>query len=273
MKTVQYRYLGSGIKGISTIDYDFTDQEWLNFWTQYPAIKHNNWYNSLPNRTHEIFNRAKAKIEFLKARRVGANNTSVEFTVNTARLCPNIREFLARCMVIRAPMDMHFNRVSGKLLNREGVDYVYDFVAAEPNMLQLDVHDPIQFRSDACDTFHDHTNIKMNTGLAFNLPKNMQCMFLQPLYDNPDAPFQVIQGVFTEPLNHSAHIIWNVMVNNKKVEDFIIKKGDALMYVYFPERVKFVKAKKPFALVKTQFNKPMGLVSDEVQQKCPMEIK
>lgn len=273
MKTVQYKYLGSGIKGISSIDYDFTDQEWLNFWTQYPAIKHNSWYNSLPNRTHEIFNRAKTKIDFIKARSVGVCNTSMEYSGNTARLCPNIREFLARCMVLRAPMDMHFSRVSAKFVGLHGIDVVYEMVAAEPDMLRVDTHDPIQYTSDACNTFKDHTNIKLDTGLVFNLPKNMQCMFLQPFYDNPDAPFQVIQGVFTEPLNHGAHIIWNVMVNNKKVEDFIIKKGDALMYVYIPERVKFVKAKKPFGIVKTQFNKPKGLISDEVQRKCPMEIK
>ena len=273
MKKVKYQCQQPKFHGqISPFGYDFSAEEWFNFWAQYPAIKHNPWYNSLGNRTHHVFNRAKAKVEKIKRDRLGMRNSNLNPTVNTARLCPNIREFLTRCMVIRAPMDMHFAQVEGHIVGMHGHDVVYEMDIADTYAFDSDTHEPIQFRSDACGTFQDHVNIKVPTGIQLDMPKDMQCLFLQPFYDNPNAPFKVIQGVFTEPLNHAANLIWNVMVNKNEVEDFIIKKGDALMYLYFPERVKFVKHDGKQGIIKTRWSKPKGLVTDEVKKKCPMEV-
>lgn len=272
MKKVKYTCWQPMANNVPVTGYHFDAEDWLNLWTQYPAIKTNKWYNSLPNRTNEVFNRAKAKIEKMRRDRLGSQNSNLNPTVNTARICPNIREFLSRCMVVRAPMDMHFARAEGNLGHHYGHDYYYEMEISDTYLFHSESHEPVQFRSDACDTFQDHINIKIPTRIALDLPKGMQCMFLQPFYDNPNAPFQQITGVFTEPLNHAANIIINWMVH-KDVEDFIVNKGDALMYVYFPERVKFVKHDGQEGMIKTKWNKPKGLVSTEVQKKCPMEIK
>ena len=271
MKKVKYQCWQPQLNGVEVTGYDFSSEDWLNLWTQYPAIKTNSWYNSLPNRTGEVFNRAKAKVQQMKRDRLGLRDSNLNPTLNTARICPNIREFLSRCMVVRAPMDIHFARAEGKLGSLLGHDYYYEMEASEPYVFHTETHEPSQFRSDACDTFKDHINIKIPTRITLDLPKGMQCMFLQPFYDNPNAPFQQITGVFTEPLNHNANLIVNWMVH-KDVEDFMINKGDALMYVYFPERVKFVENKGTEGLLKTKWNKPKGLVSPEVQKKCPRMV-
>lgn len=70
MKKVKYQCYQPMVNGVSPFGYDFDTDEWFNFWTQYPAIKHNPWYNSLPNRTGELFNRAKSKIEFMRKARL-----------------------------------------------------------------------------------------------------------------------------------------------------------------------------------------------------------
>ena len=272
MKKVKYQCYQPMVEGVSPFGYICDTDEWFNFWTQYPAIKHNPWYNSLPNRTGEIFNRAKAKVDYMRKARLGIKETRINPTVNTARICPNIREFLSRCMVLRAPMDMHFAKCEGHLGEAWGHDYFYEMQIADEWAFSMDTHEPSQFRSDACGTFKDHANIKVHTGITLDLPKGMQCLFLQPFYENPNAPFKVIQGVFTEPLNHCANLIWNVMVNLDQIDDFIIKKGDELMYIYFPERVKFVKHDGKEGMIKTQWSKPKTLMSEAVKKKCPMEI-
>lgn len=244
--------------GKSPYEYEFTADEWFNLWVQYPAIKHNSWYNSLGNRTGHIFNRARATIE-------GSKNP----VWSTARICPNIREFLTRCMVIRAPMDMHFARTEGHMVGHDGHDIAY-YMETSDALWKPNAHHPIQFRSETNHTFHDHVNFKIETGIRLDLPKGMQCMFLQPFYDNPNAPFKVAQGLFVEPYNHNASLIVNWMINKNEVVDFIVKKGDALMYVYLPERVKFVEHNGRQGFIKTQFAKPKNLVTNEVKKKCPM---
>lgn len=270
MKKVKYQcYPITLDSGESACGYKFSAEEWFNFWVQYPAIKHNQWYNSLSNRSGNVFNRAKAAVEILRHGKSSTSADLPDFTVNTARLCPNIREFLARCLVIRAPMEMHFSKVDGALIGAHKHDVIYHMECPD-TFYNISSHEPRQFRSEKSNVLQDHVNIKIPTGIDLDLPKGTQCMFLQPFFDNPNAPFKVVPGVFTEPLNHNASLIVNWMINKNEVNDFIVNKGDALMYVYIPDRVKFVKHNGKQGLIKTRFSKPKNLVTDEVKKKCPM---
>jgi hypothetical protein len=232
-----------------------TGPEWFDLWTDTSAMQSSNWFQSMSNKVIDTKNVAVSRVQSMIR---GDRYTNESFL--TARRCPTIIEYMSRCLVVKAPCDIDFAITDGFLYGLELHDKVYTVVPADERIPLTAPHPKTQYTGKS-EHFKDHINIKLDTLIKFVCPPNIEAMFQQPIYHNPNAPFKVIPGVFTEPYKRYAALIWNVMVPDT-VEEFSIKKGDALFYVYFNDRVMFEYTKEPQGFFKDRFNKPQSLITD-----------
>lgn len=239
-----------------------TGPEWFDLWTDTSAIKTCNWFQSMANKTAEKVNKAAVRVQNMK---LGLPQHDLDTTQMTVRQCPTIVEYLSRCLVIKAPCDIDFALTDGSMYNLNLHDKVYTTMYADYRMPAASSHPRMQYTGDS-EHFKDHVNIKIDTCIHLVCPPNIEPMFQQPIYHNPNAPFKIVPGVFKEPYKRYASLIWNVMVP-MTVEEFSIKKGDALLYVYFNDRVKFEYSTERQAFFKDRFYKPMSLITDLLDKK------
>ena len=241
-----------------------TPQEWFQLWTDYSAASTSSWFKSLPSFTSTSFNKAVDRVNDM-IRGVPPDQLGTHSA--TIKRCPNVVEYLSRCLVIKSPCDIDFALTDAKYYNLVLHDKVFTTVFSESRMPVTDTHPPMQYTSKESSMFKDHVNLKLHTGIHLVCPKDINPVFQQPFYHSPNAPFKVIPGVFKEPHKRYASLIWNVFIPVEN-ESFSIKKGDALFYVYFNSRVKFkYDSNYRQSFFGAKFNKPLSLITDVLGEK------
>lgn len=203
---------------------------WFDMWCEYPAIKSCDWYKSMPKETkYQGLNRAVARIRDIM------DNQSDHTLFSTVRQCPNIKDVMINSLLVKAPCDIDCAVADQGMLEDEPQPWLL-YTPSDFNMPTMAPHSRTQFTCERSPLFKDHFNLKIDTQLVLRCPDGVEPSFAQPIYHNPNAPWKVLQGQFTKPLNKHVRLIFNAMVH-ESVREFSIKKGDALMYLFFGKKV------------------------------------
>lgn len=229
-------------------------EDWFELWTDKTASKSSTWWNALDLAPTGTFNRAKKIAADLYTKAKDKRSTPYGFDTSI-KACAPIREYLNRCLVLKAPCDLHFSCIPSSLLpeNQElakqddWVEYkTWILKAADSRFDQMTpAHSPKQYTAKKDPLFKDMSNLKIQTEIALSLPDGMTSSFHPPFYHWPDAPFIQMPGVHSNGLEKCVNLIWNVMIPDY-IDDFEIKAGDAMMYVFFSEKPgKFIKHPNP----------------------------
>ena len=117
-------------------------------------------------------------------------------------------------------------------------------------------HPKEQFCHSESSQIDGYSNLKINTGIHLDMPDHVTAVQHQPVFHNIKLPMTVIPGQFIYPINKGSSIIPNFFIRDDQ-EDFILRKGDALVYITFSEPVKFEPSQEGSdILVKFAFDQP-----------------
>lgn len=256
-------------------DYKFnlSTEDYFKLWIDYPATKSCSWIKDMPlnvNSMNKNFEAEKdpnlAKLEADYVDYCVANNippdtdTRSRSYFSTAKMCPAITDLLSHSFVVKAPVDIHVSVAQ----HGKNMEHLLHHVFVDVNFSQTRPHGKIQYTCKDSPMFKDMVNFKIETGIILHAHKDVMITFMQPVYHNHPVPWQVIPGVFTDPLNGYASVIINTFVPNNS-RDFIIKKGTALFYGTFSRKVRLVPTDEPNnKLIKTTLNKPSVSTRHEI---------
>lgn len=228
-------------------------EDYFKMWVDYPATKSSSWLKRMPPNYNLTTHEGKADVNANFARVTSdyidtciASNLPYQDThvqQSTIKGCPSIVELLKQSIVVKAPMDIHVC-VSHHVGDPEPVVHIHsadlDFKFTQE---ESGTHKQIQFTCKNSDLFKDMVNLKLDCGIAIHMHKDVTLSFMQPIFHNHPVPWQVIPGIFTDPLNGYANLIFNSFLPIN-TEDFIIKKGTALFYATFSKKVELLPTDK-----------------------------
>lgn len=191
--------------------------------------------------------------------------------VKTIKACPAVKDILTQTLVVKCPTDIHFAKGKTKDMSTamnplEDVTKMkeedrWHWTSPATHLTSNgdpwgEYHAKEQYCHGESSGLKDYTNIKMNTGILLDIPDHIVCIQHQPTFHKIDLPMQVIPGIFSYPLNKAAAVIPNFFIH-KDQPDFILKKGDPLIYLTFSEPVKFEENEKGSdTLVRFAFDTP-----------------
>lgn len=228
---------------------DLPNKQIFDLWCTYPAVKTCEWFKSLP--THSPTNPINRAVAFLNHYK---NQGPSQYT--TAKICPGIKNILLKSIVVHAPCDMDICVTNE--VNPEG-EYFPIVLASDVRLNSLPIatttHCKEQFTSSKSKVFTDHVNLKIDTRIVLQ-SKNINPIFMQPIYHNPNAPWRVAPAAFDADNRNFSTIIFNAFLPID-TKPFSIKKGDALFYIYFDEPINLVDKEYPTtSMFKDKFFKP-----------------
>jgi hypothetical protein len=227
----------------------FSTEDYFNMWCDYPASKTCSWLKEMPTMKDKMNkgmiaekNVNLAKLD-AKYRDIYAQNNIPQpqdhvksyAHFSTAKMCPNIINVLSQSVAIKAPVDIHVSVV--KHPNTEPKAH---HVFVDDKFMYTHPHGRVQYTTEKSPVFTKMVNLKIETGINLHCHKDTVVMFTQPLYHNDTAPYTVVPGMFTYPLNGFSGLIFNVLMP-EDTEDFIIRSGDVLFYATFSKKVKLAK--------------------------------
>jgi len=189
--------------------------------------------------------------------------------IKTLRQCPPIKDLLTQTLVIKCPVDMHFakdtirNMYEDILPIHENIadDISWHWTSPAQHLHSKvdpfgEWHPKEQFCHSEGSQIEGYSNLKINTGIHLDMPDYVTAVQHQPIFHNIKLPMTVIPGQFIYPLNKCSSIIPNFFIRDDQ-EDFILRKGDALVYITFSESVKFEPNEEGSdMLVKFAFDQP-----------------
>tara|TARA_B100000925_G_scaffold106697_1_gene78683 strand:+ start:2413 stop:3294 length:882 start_codon:yes stop_codon:yes gene_type:complete len=232
-------------------------QTTFDAWCTYPAMRSCPTYKNMKvyprEPVKEYKNKARETLEFFKNIRTEVKDLDRAFAIatektyrgpaKTMRSCPAIKDLLTHTLAIKAPVDLHFAKIS----NIDPNDKRWYWTCPNPNLIDShgdlwNIHPPEQYCYGKGSQFEGYANLKINTSLSLELPDGITCVQHAPVFHKIETPYVVIPGMYTEPFTKAVHVIFNVLIKDDQ-EDFVIPKGDVLYYITFSENVKFEEDK------------------------------
>jgi len=240
MKTIEYYYSGK-------TEFE-EDDKLFNTYFSYPALKSCDWFKamtvlnpSLPEEYTKETSEIK-KSTFLN-RFFESNMINKKlFAVKTAKSCPAIIDHLNHCLVIKAPCEFEIE------FSEETIEYEI----SNSSLMSISHHPPVQYKpkqkSKSFKTkgniFGDYLNTKIVFPFIFKT-KKIPSTFMQPFFHNPDNGLQVVQGSFMK--DFSKNHTFQINMFGKRNTNVKIKKGEAIAYIWYPEKVKFARSSTPLS--------------------------
>lgn len=236
-KVIKYDYNGS-------ILFE-TDEKLFNTYFQYPAIKTSPWFKNMthyhPDLPEEILKEAsQIKKDRLIKNFVDKAYGGVKklFALTTAKKCPAIIDYLNQCLVVIAPCDIEI----------EVGDTEIEYKSAESELISVSSHPLCQYLTKSKSTvikpqgnlFKDYINVKFAMPFIFK-NNQMPSMFLEPLF-HVEPKLRYVNAAFVKEtaINHTFQINTFARRNEGIIK---FKKGEALVYLWYPEKVNFEKSK------------------------------
>ena len=195
------------------------------------------WWSALPPNVQGI----SSYLGYLKEVHLnvlkGFNVSRID-TVATAKKCPAILDVLTNSYLVLAPADVLIT------VNRNG-----DFVADSPSVL-IDVvsHNMEEFHTQGNDSglFNSKMNLKIK--LPVFIRSDVPYIFLEPKYHNKTF-YEMPNGAVTGKYMKGQPLFINTVVDIPTTDEpvhYLIKKGEVLAYLWFPETVKLRKSAARF---------------------------
>lgn len=156
--------------------------------------------------------------------------THEEFNApTTVKNCIGIKDLFKNSYIIKSPCDFHVS-----VIPHEN-EYIVAFNSSDSILLKHEIHAPQQYKNNKNKLFHNYTNLKL--ALPVLIRSKADYLYVDPVYHNETPlPLKVLPGVIADHQTHDLNI--NTIVENKE-QDFLIKKGTVLTYLYFVSPVEF----------------------------------
>ena len=250
-KEIKYYYGGS-------VNFE-EDSKLFNTYFSYPALKTCDWFKAMsvlhPDLPENFLKEKSAinKKNILKRLTESLAINKKLFSVKTAKSCPAIIDHLNHCIVLKAPCEFEIK------FGEEDIEYE----VSNPELMSIAYHPPVQYKPKAKsksfktkgNVFSEYVNAKIVFPFVFKTNK-IPSTFMDPFFHNPETGLKVVQGSFMKEYakNHTFQV--NTFGKRNTIVRF--KKDDPIAYIWYPEKVSFVRSNKPLSTpIMTSFEKVM----------------
>ena len=159
--------------------------------------------------------------------------TSNSRAQTTMKVCPGINDILNNCLLIKLPTDLHLT------LHDNGTKFIWKTPDGTP-CIEIESHHPDQWtpKDPNLNLFKNKQNIKFMFPLQIG--SDVPYIFLQPQFHN-NVPFTVINGAVDGKYKKSNNLNINTFFEcTGNDENYFLKAGTVIAYIWFPEKVKMV---------------------------------
>ena len=202
------------------------------------------WFSSLPF-FKDGFDSVKSFYSTLKNRIVSGVQSEEDMQLLrdsggalTAKNCPGIKMLFKNSFLVTTPCDIHIT------INKENNMVVFNM--SDERLISVSTHNERQYKTKHSNLFEERINVKFEIPIYLHSQNNW--IFMQPTY-HVDVPWEVMPGIMSTGY---AQLNVNTLFPYT-TEDYLIKKGTPLCYLYFDEKHKLEYTKRRYLHMRTTF--------------------